>query len=157
MSSSVLIIEGRFYEEICDELVKGAIVELEKNGIAYERVSVPGALEIPQVLSLALGAVPTTMDWKHDGCIALGCVIRGETSHYEIVANESARLLLEFSMDYGVPLGNGILTVESRDQAMVRADAAGKNKGGDAAQACMKLMQLKEEFIDTQLDDELEV
>lgn len=155
--ASVLIIEGRFYEDIVDELVKGATTKLEAAGVEYERVAVPGALEIPQVFSLALQSVPSTMDWKHDGVIALGCVIRGETSHYEIVANESASALLALSVDFGIPLGNGILTVESREQAKVRADAAGKNKGGDAAEACLRLMALKEEFLDSQLDDELEV
>ncbi len=160
MKTSVLIIESRFYDDIADELVKGAIAELEARGVAHERVSVPGALEIPVALSLYIsnGRVdigmfeededddePVTVDGKvlPSGVIALGCVIRGETSHYDIVANESARSLLQLATEYSLPLGNGILTVDSREQAMARARVDGRNKGRDAAAACLRLMEIK--------------
>ncbi len=143
---SVLIIEGRFYEDITDELAKGAIAVLEENGVAYERVSVPGALEIPMALSLAVVAGAVGEGWRHRGCIALGCVIRGETSHYDIVAQESARALMEICVAHGIPVGNGILTVDNRDQAWARARVDGKNKGGDAARACLRLIELKGHF-----------
>ncbi len=139
----VLIIEGRFYEEIVDELVKGAIAELDKQGVDYDRLDVPGAMEVPQVMNLAIKS-----DKKYDGVISLGCVIRGETSHYDIVADESAAMLLKLACAYNMPLGNGILTVESREQAKIRADSTGKNKGGDAAQACLKLMEIQKQFAD---------
>ena len=139
----VLIIEGRFYEEIVDELVKGAVAELDKQGVKYDRIDVPGAMEVPQVMNLAIKS-----DKKYDGVISLGCVIRGETSHYDIVADESAAMLLKLACTYNMPLGNGILTVESREQAKIRAEAAGKNKGGDAAQACLRLMEIQKQFND---------
>lgn len=158
MKTSVLILEARFYEDVADELVKGAIAELEANDVAYERVSVPGALEIPVALGLYIdnGKVdiglfegdddePVMVDGKPlpSGVIALGCVIRGETSHYDIVANESAHGLMQLAMEYSLPLGNGILTVNSRDQAMARASVEGRNKGRDAAAACLRLLEIK--------------
>jgi 6,7-dimethyl-8-ribityllumazine synthase len=143
---SVLIIESRFYEDIADELARGAIEELEAKRIEYERIAVPGALEIPLALSLALANGFVGRAGRHRGCIALGCVIRGETAHYEIVARESAAGLHALAVDHAVPLGNGILTCESREQALVRASVEGRNKGGDAAIACMALMQLEHHF-----------
>ena len=144
--NSVLIIEGRFYEDIVDELVKGAVAVLEAEGVTYERVSVPGAMEVPLALGLALNAGTVGEGWRHHGIIALGCVIRGETSHYEIVANESAHALMRLAVENGLALGNGILTVENRDQAWVRAKVDGKDKGGDAAKACLSLMNIRERF-----------
>lgn len=141
----VLLIEGRFYEDIADELAAGAIAELEEAGATYDRIVVPGALEIPQVLALAIraGLAPFGAPrWRYHGAVALGCVIRGETSHYDIVAGESARALMDLATQHGVPVGNGILTVEDEDQAMERAAVADGNKGGDAVRACLKLIDV---------------
>jgi 6,7-dimethyl-8-ribityllumazine synthase len=138
---SVLIIEARFYEDIADELARGAIEELEGR-----RIAVPGSLEIPLALSLALANGFVGRAGRHRGCIALGCVIRGETAHYDIVARESATGLYTLAVDHAVPLGNGILTCDSREQALARASVTGRNKGGDAARACLALMQLEQHF-----------
>jgi 6,7-dimethyl-8-ribityllumazine synthase len=143
---SVLIIESRFYEDIADELARGAIEELEGRRIEYERITVPGSLEIPLALSLALANGFVGRAGRHRGCIALGCVIRGETSHYDIVARESAAGLHALAVEHAVPLGNGILTCDSREQALARASVDGRNKGGDAARACLALMQLEQHF-----------
>lgn len=144
---SILIIEGRFYEPINDELVKGARAELDSNGYDYEHIIVPGALEIPVALAIAIrrGAVGGT--GRHRGCVALGCVIRGETSHYDVVANESARGLMQLAMEHGIPVGNGILTTNTGNQARVRAAHDGKNKGGDAVRACLALIAHEDHFI----------
>jgi len=143
---SVLIIEARFYEDITDELVRGAVAELEAARIEYERIAVPGSLEIPLALSLALANGFVGRAGRHRGCIALGCVIRGETTHYEIVARESAACLHAIAVQHAVPLGNGILTCDSREQALARASVDGRNKGGNAARACLALMQLEQHF-----------
>ncbi len=142
---SVLIIEGRFYDEIADELVKGAIAALEEAGASYDRISVPGALEIPQAFAFAIkaGLMPFGAPrWRYHGALALGCVIRGETSHYDIVAGESARSLLSMAAENGVPLGNGILTVENGPQARKRASVTEGNKGAAAACACLSLIDV---------------
>jgi 6,7-dimethyl-8-ribityllumazine synthase len=143
---SILIIEARFYEDIADELARGAVEELNAQRTDYERLSVPGALEIPLALSLALANGFVGRAGRHRGCIALGCVIRGETTHYEIVARESAAGLHQLAVEHAVPIGNGIITCESREQAMARASVAGRNKGRDAARACVALMQLEQHF-----------
>lgn len=142
---SVLIVEGRFYDDISDELAAGAAVALGEAGADFHRISVPGALEIPQTLAFAVraGLLPFgAARWRYHGAIALGCVIRGETSHYDIVANDSARSLLSISVGHGVPLGNGILTVENRDQALKRASRAQGNKGAAAARACLRMIDI---------------
>jgi 6,7-dimethyl-8-ribityllumazine synthase len=139
---SVLIIESRFYEDIADELARGAVDELEGRHIEYERIAVPGSLEIPLALSLALSTGFVGRAGRHRGCIALGCVIRGETTHFDIVARESAAGLHALAVEHAVPLGNGILTCDSRAQALARAS----NKGGDAARACLALMQIEQNF-----------
>lgn len=139
---SVLIIEARFYQEIADDLAAGATTELESRGVAFERISVPGALEIPVALSIALRQGLLGAGSKHQGCIALGCVIRGETSHYDVVAGESARGLMQVAVENGLPVGNGILTVDNRAQAEMRASVDGRNKGRDAAAACLALMKI---------------
>jgi 6,7-dimethyl-8-ribityllumazine synthase len=144
-SPSVLLIEGRFYQDLSDELAKGALAVLDAANAAVHRISVPGALEIPQVLAFAVraGLAPFgATRWRYHGAIALGCVIRGETSHYEIVANESARQLLRIATTSGVPFGNGILTVENTQQAWERASVNEGNKGADAAQACLRLIDV---------------
>lgn len=140
---SVLVIEGRFYEDIANELAHGAITELDSRGVEYERVSVPGALEIPIALAIAIANGNVSATGRHQGCIALGCVIRGETSHYDIVAQESARALLDLGIAHGIPIGNGILTVDNREQAWARASVEKTNKGRSAAIACLTLMGLE--------------
>ena len=138
---SVLIIEARFYGDIADELAAGAIEHLDAEGVQYERLAVPGALEIPIAAAIAVENGQLGPRATHQGCIALGCVIRGETSHYDIVAAESAGALARLAVQHALPLGNGVLTVENRQQAERRAMRDGKNKGRDAAAACVALMQ----------------
>jgi 6,7-dimethyl-8-ribityllumazine synthase len=141
----ILIIEGRFYEHISDELAAGAIAAFEAEGASYDRVSVPGALEIPQVLAQAAsaGLIPRTgARAKWDGAIALGCVIRGETAHYDIVCNNANHWLMEIAIRNALPVGNGILTVETEAQALARARGGADGKGGDAARACLRLIDL---------------
>ena len=143
---SVLIIEARFYEDISDELARGAINTLEASNVSFELLSVPGALEIPLALSLALANGFVGKAGRHRGCVALGCVIRGETTHYEIVAREFAAGLHQLAVEHAVPIGNGILTCDSREQAWARASVEGRNKGAHAAEACLSLMDLERHF-----------
>ena len=138
--SHILVVEAEFYRDIADELAGGAVAALESAGVGYERVAVPGALEIPAAIRYAIDSR------AYDGYVALGCVIRGETSHYDVVAGESARALMDLTLQHQVAIGNGILTVENREQAMVRADRGQKDKGGDAARACLALVSLKEQL-----------
>ena len=143
----VMIVEARFYEDIADELAKGALAALEAAGATFERFPVPGAFEIPA----AIGYAVRSMDFyagrrRFDGYVALGCVIRGETSHYDYVCGESARKLMDLSTQYALALGYGILTVENAEQAWERARVERKNKGGDAAEACLKMIELKRHF-----------
>lgn len=137
--SRILIVEARFYEHLNDMLVAGARAALQAAGHAVEVVTVPGALEIPGAIALA------DQSGDYDGYVAIGVVIRGETYHFEIVAGESARGIMALTMD-GVAIGNGILTVENEAQALVRADPAQKDKGGEAARAALALLALKEKF-----------
>jgi 6,7-dimethyl-8-ribityllumazine synthase len=134
-----LIVEARFYDQLNDMLIAGAKAALKAAGHKAEVVTVPGALEIPAAISLA----DATGDY--DGYVALGVVIRGETYHFEIVAGESARGVMALTMD-GIAIGNGILTVENEEQALVRADPAQKDKGGEAAKAALALYGLKDKF-----------
>jgi 6,7-dimethyl-8-ribityllumazine synthase len=133
----VLVVEARYYEEISDELATGAIAALEEAGATYEQVEVAGALEIPTAIAIA-HAGPVA----YDGYVALGCVIRGETSHYDIVAGESARALMELAVTRALPCGNGILTVDNETQAMARAARDRGDKGGAAASAALALVRL---------------
>lgn len=144
--NSVLIISARFYEDIADELSRGAIEELRGHDVDYEEIGVPGALEIPLALSLSLANGFIGRAGHHRACIALGCVIRGQTSHYDIVARESAAGLNQLAVQHGVPIGSGIITCESMEQAWERASVDGRNKGGDAARACLTLMRLEQHF-----------
>ncbi len=137
--SKFLIIEARFYDHLNDMLVAGAKAALKAAGHSSEVITVPGALEIPGAIALA------DESGQYDGYVAIGVVIRGETYHFEIVAGESARGVMALTMD-GVAIGNGILTVENEEQALVRADPAQKDKGGEAARAAMALLALKEKF-----------
>jgi len=143
---SVLIIESRFYEDIADELARGAVDELEGRRIEYERIAVPGSLEIPLALSLALSTGFVGRAGRHRGCIALGCVIRGETTHYDHICAETARSLQDLAVRDGLAIGYGILTVENEAQALVRAAPDGRDKGGEATRACLALVELKRRF-----------
>ena len=137
-----LIVEARFYEEISDHLYEGAAAAFRNAGVGFDRIAVPGALEIPAVISIAnQGAKP-----KYEGYVALGCVIRGETSHYETVCSESARGLQVLAVSFGLAIGNGILTCETWEQAMVRARPDGQNKGGGAAAACLAVFEVRRRF-----------
>ena len=137
--TKVLIVEARFYESCNDLLIAGARAVLEKAGHSVEVLTVPGALEIPGAIALAAES------GQYDAFVAVGVVIRGETYHFEIVAGESARAIMALTMD-GIAIGNGILTVENDEQAQVRADPAGKDKGGDAAKAALALLDLQGRF-----------
>jgi 6,7-dimethyl-8-ribityllumazine synthase len=134
----VLIVEARFYPHISDALYMGAAQALEVAGVSADRDTVTGALEIPAAIAMASD--------HYDGFVALGCVIRGETYHFEIVANESARGLMDLTIREGLCIGNGILTVENEEQALIRARRDGMDKGGDAARACLSLMGLRVRF-----------
>lgn len=147
--SRILIIEARYYEEIADLLVEGAIAEIEAHGDCYERVVVPGALEIPHVLGQAVadGLIPASApSARYAGAVALGCVIRGETSHYDIVCNNANHWLYETAIRHTIPIGNGILTVDTEKQAIERAKGGRDGKGGDAARACLRLIEIAREF-----------
>ena len=143
MTAHFLIIDARFYTDISDELVKGASAELDARGATYERISVPGVLEIPAALSFVLDS---DRSGRFDGFVLLGCVIRGETSHYDIVANESARAVMSLVVDLGLAVGNGILTVENGPQAWARARVSEKNKGAVAAAAAFQMAALRREL-----------
>jgi 6,7-dimethyl-8-ribityllumazine synthase len=143
----ILIVEARFYPELSDELLKGATAEIEKVGGTYERVAVPGALEIPSAIRFAIRAMDLVGGRRrYDGYVGLGCVIRGETTHYEIVSTESARGLMNLTLDHTVAIGNGILTVENEAQAWARARVSEGNKGGDAARATIAMIDVKRHF-----------
>jgi 6,7-dimethyl-8-ribityllumazine synthase len=138
----VLIVEARFYDDIADELLSGATAALEKAEARYDVITVPGALEIPPVIAIALDAAEHGGE-PYDAVVALGCVIRGETGHYDIVAGESSRALMDLSVARRIPLGNGILTVENEAQAWARARVSDMNKGGGAADAALAVMRIK--------------
>jgi 6,7-dimethyl-8-ribityllumazine synthase len=137
-----LIVEARYYEEIAAMLLEGAKTAFVKAGATFDLVSVPGALEIPLALAIALDHAAAS---KHpfDGAVALGCVIRGETHHFEIVANESARALMQISVARKLAFGNGVLTVDNEAQALARANPQQGDKGGDAARAAISIHRLK--------------
>ena len=137
--ANFLIIEARFYDHLNDMLIAGARAALKAAGHQVEVITVPGALEIPGAIALA------EQSGQYEGYVAIGVVIRGETYHFEIVAGESARGIMALTMD-GIAIGNGILTVENDEQALVRADPAQKNKGGEAAKAAIAMLKLKEKF-----------
>ena len=137
----ILIVESGYYEDIADTLRAGARRMLDAAKASYDVVTVPGALEIPQAVVIALAAARGAK--AYDGVVALGCVIRGETSHYDIVAGESARALMDIGVTRGVPVGNGILTVDTQVQAHARAGLDGGDKGGVAAAAALALVRLK--------------
>jgi len=141
-----LIVEARYYEDVGAMLHRGAAAMLRAGGASYDTLTVPGALEIPAATAIALDGA-TAAGRPYDGAVALGCVIRGETYHFEIVAGESSRALMDMSVQRKLALGNGILTVETRDQAEERADPGRGDKGGDAARAALTLAALVRGFV----------
>ena len=134
-----LIVEARFYSHLNDLLLQGTRAALEEADHSHETITVPGALEIPAAVAMAAET------GRYDGFVALGVVIRGETYHFEVVSNESARGLMALTLD-GLPIGNGILTVENEAQALTRAKPDEKNKGGEAAKAAIAMLELKSRF-----------
>ena len=141
MSGHFLIVEARFYADIADAQLAGAKSALSAAGASFEHISVPGALEIPVAIAMAAAS-----EQHFDGYVALGCVIRGETTHYDTVSSASARGLMDLAVAENLAIGNGILTVEDEEQAWERADVARKDKGGDAARAAVCLATLRERF-----------
>lgn len=144
IKAHLLVIEARYYDEIGHLLLDGAVEAMKAAGVTWDLVAVPGALEIPQVLSLAVGngLIPNTTfsPSVYDGVIVLGCVIRGETAHYDIVCGQSNHWLNETANSAGVPLGNAILTVDTEAQARARAEGGRLGKGGDAVRACLSVI-----------------
>ena len=143
----VLIIEARFYPKIADAMVTGAVKILKAAGYKYERLEVPGVFEIPAAITMALksGDAQAKPD-PYPGIIAFGCVIRGETDHYDHVCRESSRALMELTTKHILAFGFGVLTCENREQAEARAAVDGKNKGSEAAEACIRMMEIKRQF-----------
>jgi 6,7-dimethyl-8-ribityllumazine synthase len=138
----ILVVEARFYDDISDALLAGATRVLEEAKVSFDRVSVPGSLEIPGAIVIALDAA-ARRGQPYDGVVALGCVIRGDTIHFEIVSIESARALIDLSVARSLPLGNGIVTVNTEAQAWARARPEEGDKGGDAARAALVMVGLK--------------
>ncbi len=143
----ILIVEARYYEAIADALLAGAMKVLEEAGAKAERISVPGSLEIPAAIAIALKARRKRRPF--DGVVALGCVIRGDTIHFDIVSHQSARGLMDIAIARGVPIGNGIITVDTEAQAFSRARPGEQDKGGDAARAALALLALKRRLAET--------
>jgi 6,7-dimethyl-8-ribityllumazine synthase len=141
----ILIVEARFYDDIADALLAGAMRALDAAQAEVERISVPGSLEIPPAIAIAADAAKRRRR-PYDGAVALGCVIRGDTIHFEIVSHQSARGLMELSVAQRLPIGNGIITVDNEAQAWARARMEEQDKGGDAARAALALVALKQQF-----------
>ena len=139
LKGKVLILEARFHEPITEMMVRGAIAVLEESGVKYERLAVPGSFEIPGAIKFAMN--------MYDGFVALGCVIRGATSHFEYVCAESARGLMALTMEHNMAIGYGVLTCDTEAQAIERADPKQLDKGGDAAAACLRMIELKCRFL----------
>ncbi len=143
----LLVAEARFYEDIADELVKGAGAAIEEAGGSFDRVAVPGAFELPAALQFAVRSYAIRGgQHRYDGYVALGCVIRGETAHFDYVCGEAARGLQDLVLQYSMALGFGLLTVDTREQAWERAAVDKGNKGGSAARAALDMIRLKERF-----------
>jgi len=137
----LLIVEARYYDDIADALLAGATKVLDEAGAGYDVVSVPGSLEIPTAIAMAIDGARGRR--RYDGAVALGCVIRGETLHFEIVSQQSARGLMELAVAQRFPIGNGIVTVDNETQAWARARVEDQDKGGDAARAALALIGIK--------------
>jgi len=138
----ILIVEARFYDDIADALLAGASKVLKEAGAEFDCVTVPGSLEIPPAIAIAVEAAERSRR-RYDGVVALGCVIRGDTIHFDIVAHQSARGLMDLSMARQLPIGNGIITVDNEAQAWLRARPEEQDKGGDAARAALAMVGLK--------------
>ncbi|HEX2655354.1 MAG TPA: 6,7-dimethyl-8-ribityllumazine synthase [Xanthobacteraceae bacterium] len=138
----ILVVEARFYEDIADAMLAGAKRALDAAGATHEVINVPGSLEIPAAIAIALDGA-AACGKRYDGVVALGCVIRGDTIHFEIVSMESARALMNLSVNRGLPLGNGIITVDTEVQAWARARIEEADKGGDAARAALAMIRIK--------------
>lgn len=136
----ILIVDSRFYEDIADELLQGATEALNAAGATFDVITVPGAFEVPAAIRFAIET------GKYDGYVALGCVIRGETTHYDYVCGESARGLTQLAIEYSAAIGYGILTVENKEQAWARADTSEGNKGAAAASACLTMIAVRRHF-----------
>lgn len=143
----VLVVEARFYDKYADELLAGTLAVLEEAGCRVDVVTVPGALEIPSAIVIGLRAADEAVD-PYEAVVALGTVIRGETGHYDIVAGESSRALMDLSVAFALPLGNGILTVENEAQAWARANRSDMNKGGGAAEAALAVLRYKRSLVE---------
>jgi 6,7-dimethyl-8-ribityllumazine synthase len=144
--SKILIVQATFYKDISALLLEGATKKIIESGYKYEFVTVPGALEIASAINFAKDKKGIFGSLKYSGYVALGCVIRGETSHYDYVCQESASALTRLALDHKLPIANGIITVENEAQALERASIDKKNKGGFAAAACIKMIEVKKFF-----------
>lgn len=142
----ILIVEARYYAHISDALLKGAIAALDAAGASHARVTVPGAFEIPAAIRFAALAGERRTHEPFDGYVALGCVIRGETTHYQHVCQESARGLQDLALRHELAIGFGILTVENEAQALARSELGRRDKGGEAARACLAMIALKRQL-----------
>ncbi len=144
----IMIVEARFYEDIADELVRGAIEVLDGVAATSERFAVPGVFEIPAAIQMAIRSLDfTTLRRRFDGYLALGCVIRGETSHYDLVCEQSARALQDLVLRYTLALGFGVVTAENKEQAWVRASTDQRNKGGEAVRTCLSMIDVKRQML----------
>lgn len=141
----VLIVEARFYADLADEMAEGAIAVIRNHGGTWERVAVPGAFELPGAIAIAAGR-PGAGGRLYDGFVALGCVIRGETTHYDYVCGESARGLMDLTVRRRLAIGYGVLTVENEAQAWARARRNEQDKGGDVAYACISMIGLRHKY-----------
>ena len=140
----ILIVESRFYEDIADNLVKGAVKELAAVGAGYKRVIVPGILELPAAIRYAIRSMELrATDERYGGYISLGCAIKGETDHYDHVCREAMSGLQRMTLEYTLALGNGVLTVHNRAQAVERSSPERRNFGGQAARACLRMIEIK--------------
>ena len=143
----IMIVESPYYKEIADRMIESVLIELNSVDATYERFEVPGSFELPGAIRIAIESYNNPSDRiRFDGYIALGCVIRGQTSHYDYVCEESARGLNDLVLKYGVALGYGVLTTENRDQALARASRDQHDRGGAAARACLAMIELKRQF-----------
>ncbi len=143
----VLIVEARFYEDIADEMARGAVAVLDEAGIGHERMAVPGVFEVPAAIRFAIRAMEThSATTDYTGFIALGAVIQGETDHYDHICRESSRALMDIAVHQSIALGFGILTCETKDQAQTRAGISQGNKGAAAARACLRMVNIKKEL-----------
>jgi 6,7-dimethyl-8-ribityllumazine synthase len=142
MADHILIVEARFYEELADDLVRGAIAALQEAGATFDRLDVPGVFEVPAAVHMAASLAGDAPAGVYDGFIALGCVIRGETDHYDHICREASRALMDVT-NAGIPVGFGILTCGTYEQAKERADVGRKNKGAEAARACLRMIAVR--------------